>query len=55
MSIAYALNLMFEGNYRHIPVVDLNENLVGILSIKNFLEYVTKGIISDLEKEQRVK
>ncbi|RMG40272.1 MAG: CBS domain-containing protein [Candidatus Dadabacteria bacterium] len=49
-SVAYAFNLMSEGKYRHVPVVDTEEDLVGIVSVKNFINYLASGILEELEK-----
>jgi CBS domain-containing protein len=39
--IAFALNLMHVGGYRHVPVVDEQGKPVGVLSIKDIVEYLT--------------
>ncbi len=38
--IAYALNKMHLGGYRHIPVVDRSGGPVGIVSVKDFVEFI---------------
>jgi CBS domain-containing protein len=38
--IIYALNRMTIGGYRHIPLTDLNEQLTGIISVKDIVEYL---------------
>ncbi len=38
--IAYALNKMHVGGYRHIPVVDREGRPVGIVSVKAFVEFI---------------
>ena len=47
-SIALAFNLMSEGGYRHLPIVDELEQLIGVVSIKNFFELLTVSILSEL-------
>jgi CBS domain-containing protein len=44
-SFSEALSLISNHGIRHLPVVDLNDRLVGILSIRGFLEEVV-GIIN---------
>jgi CBS domain-containing protein len=40
-SLAFALNMMTEGGYRHIPVVDKNGVAVAICSMKDVVRYIT--------------
>ena len=46
-SIAFALNMMSQGGYRHIPLVDEQEYPVGMISVKDIVDY----IVSELTKE----
>ncbi|RMD82926.1 MAG: CBS domain-containing protein [Candidatus Dadabacteria bacterium] len=39
-SIAYALNKMSLGDYRHIPLVDKAGKAVGIISVKDIVNYI---------------
>ncbi len=39
-SIAYALNLMSLGGYRHIPVVDASGAPLGVVSVKDIIRYL---------------
>lgn len=41
-SIAYAMNLMSVGGYRHIPIVDDHRKPVSILSVKNVISYIVE-------------
>lgn len=47
-TIAYALTLMSEGGFRHIPLVDERNHPVGILSIKNVVDYLVRTFIDDI-------
>ena len=38
--IAYALNKMTLGGFRHIPIVDENDVLEGIISVKDIVDYL---------------
>lgn len=46
-SIAFALNMMTEGGYRHIPIVDGDGKAISVLSIRD----VTRYIAGFFEKE----
>lgn len=39
-SFAFALNMMTEGGYRHIPIVDRDGKGISILSIKDVVRYI---------------
>jgi CBS domain-containing protein len=41
-SIAYALNKMSLGGYRHIPLVDNSDTPVGVISVKDIVNYLVK-------------
>jgi len=38
--LAFALNYMHVGGYRHVPIVDSDLRPVGVLSIKNIVDYL---------------
>jgi CBS domain-containing protein len=40
--IAYALHRMNVGGFRHIPILDDDERLVGVISIRGILAYLTE-------------
>lgn len=48
-SIAYALHMMSTGGYRHIPLVDEDKHAVGVLSVKNIVDYIVHELVKDLE------
>jgi len=47
-TIAYALNLMSQGGYRHIPIVDEQDFPVGIISVKDIVDYIVSQLNRDL-------
>ena len=47
-SIAYAFNLMSEGGYRHIPITNDDEELDGLVSVRNFINVLSAGIVAEL-------
>ena len=48
-TIAFALNMMSQGGFRHIPLVDEEHCPVGIISVKDIVDYIAKTLLSDLE------
>jgi CBS domain-containing protein len=46
-SLAFALNMMTEGGYRHVPIVDKDSKPLSVLSIKDAVRY----LCSFFEKE----
>ena len=47
-TIAYALHLMSDGGYRHLPLVDEKNKPVGIISVKDILEFIESKFIDEL-------
>ncbi len=47
-SIGAALRRMEEGGYRHLPVVDEAERLVGVLSVKRIVHYLVEHFPSTI-------
>jgi CBS domain-containing protein len=46
--LAYALNYMHVGGYRHVPVVDDRQHPVGIVSVKNIVDYLADYFPQDV-------
>ena len=44
-----ALNAMLESHFRHLPIVDRNGRLLGVLSIRNILEHKINELAQQLE------
>ncbi len=40
--IAFALQLMSVGGFRHVPLVDAERRILGILSVKDIVEYIVE-------------
>lgn len=49
-SIFYAFQAMTEGKFRHLPIVDYDERVVGMLSIKNMIDFLSKEIVKELSR-----
>lgn len=47
-SVAFALSMMSQGGYRHIPIVDDDNFPMGIISVKDIVDYIAKSAINDL-------
>lgn len=48
-SIAYALNMMSTGGYRHIPLIDETGAPVGVLTVKDIVDYIVRELVKDLQ------
>lgn len=44
-SLAFALNLMSNGGFRHIPIVDQDNVPIGIISIKDVVDHIVKKML----------
>lgn len=49
-TVAFALNMMSHGGYRHLPIVDEEQMPVGIISVKNIVDYIAHSIMADLSQ-----
>ena len=47
-TIAFALNLMSEGGFRHLPIVDKDNSALGLLTVKDIIDYISSGLTKDL-------
>ena len=47
-TIAYALNLMSLGGFRHLPLVDGNGMPIGVVSIKDVMDHIVESFTNDL-------
>ena len=47
-SIAYAMNIMSVGGYRHVPIVDNQRKPVSILSVKDVISYIVEHFPDDI-------
>ncbi len=47
-TIAYALNLMSQGGFRHLPLVDQHSVPVGVLSVKDVVDHIVDSLTRDL-------
>ncbi|RMD85423.1 MAG: CBS domain-containing protein [Candidatus Dadabacteria bacterium] len=49
-TIAYALHLMSWGGFRHIPIVDDDGVPIGMVSVKDFVEFIVEKMDKDIGK-----
>lgn len=47
-TIAFALNLMSSGGFRHLPLVDESNMPVGIVSVKDVVDFIVESFTSSL-------
>ncbi len=47
-SLAFALNLMSNGGFRHIPIVDQEGIPIGIISVKDVVDYIVGKMLSSI-------
>ncbi len=47
VKIAFAVKLMDLGGYRHVPVVDAQDRLQGIISVRDMLRYLTEQMAEE--------
>lgn len=50
ITIAFALNLMSEGGFRHLPLVDSDNRPVGIISVRDMMDFIVGTFIDELLK-----
>ena len=47
-SIAFVLNIMSQGGYRHVPIVDDEGTPIAIVSVRNIVDYIAGTLSKDL-------
>jgi len=47
-TVAFGLNLMSHGGFRHLPIVDEQNHPVGILSVKDVVDFIVNSYTEDL-------
>jgi signal-transduction protein with cAMP-binding, CBS, and nucleotidyltransferase domain len=50
LSLAYAFEVMNIGGFRHIPVVDAIEELIGVLSVRNFISALSNEVFGSIQR-----
>ncbi len=52
-TVQEALNILANGNFRHLPVKDSNNHCVGILSVRNFIKHLANAIMQDIDHAKK--
>lgn len=47
-TVAFALNLMSQGGFRHIPLVDLDGQPVGLVTVRDIMDFLVNSFMQDL-------
>ena len=47
-TLAFALNLMSHGGFRHLPIVDSDKRAVGVVSVKDIIDHIVERMTEDL-------
>ena len=47
-TLAFALNLMSHGGFRHLPIVDSDKCAVGVVSVKDIIDHIVARMTEDL-------
>jgi len=47
-SIAFALSLMSQGGFRHIPVVTPDKHPIGMISVKDVVDFIVTSFMNDI-------
>ncbi len=47
--IAYALNKMSLGGFRHVPLVDDGDHPLGVISVKDIVDYIAEFFATDVQ------
>lgn len=47
-TVGFALNMMSQGGFRHIPIVDEDNVPVGLVSVKDVVDHVASTVVKDL-------
>ncbi len=54
-TLAYALNLMSNGGFRHVPIVDQDDVPIGIVSVKDVVDYLVERMLSGVLRECNIE
>jgi len=50
VSLAFALNLMSNGGFRHVPIVDQDNMPIGILSVKDVIDHIVHKMVQAINE-----
>jgi CBS domain-containing protein len=49
-SLAFAMNLMSNGGFRHIPIIDQDNVPIGIVSVKDLIDHMVKKMLAAINE-----
>jgi CBS domain-containing protein len=49
-SLAFALNLMSNGGFRHVPIIDQDSMPIGIISVKDVIDHIVKKMLKAINE-----
>jgi CBS domain-containing protein len=47
-TLAYGLNLMSLGGFRHLPVIDETGHAIGVVSVRDVIDRISESLVNDL-------
>jgi CBS domain-containing protein len=47
-SLAFALSVMSHGGFRHVPIVDQDDMPIGIVSVKDVVDYFVQRMLDGI-------
>jgi CBS domain-containing protein len=50
VSLAFALNLMSNGGFRHIPIVDQDNMPIGVVSVKDVVDHIVRKMLQAINE-----
>ena len=50
-SLAFALSVMSHGGFRHVPIVDQDDVPIGMISVKDVVDYLVERMLSGILRE----
>lgn len=50
ITIAFALNLMSDGGFRHLPLIDSHNIPIGIVSVRDMMDFIVRTFVEELLK-----
>lgn len=49
-SLAFALNLMSNGGFRHIPIIDQDNMPIGVVSVKDVVDHIVRKMLKAINE-----
>lgn len=49
-TVAFVLNMMSLGGYRHVPIVDEQNKPIALISVHNIVDYIVRSMENDVDR-----